>query len=110
MKTNTLVKHKKLTNLGIGCVSKVLSKSLKVNFGLDDCITTTEKQLIEVDVSKCKTISFSELKAKSFTNSISQENNKVIIGNELREYVGIGWVALRVITEEDLKNYKRVIN
>jgi hypothetical protein len=35
--------------------------------------------------------------------------NNCIVGNELKEFVGIGWITIRVATEDDLKQYPRVI-
>ena len=106
METNTLVRHKKLKSLGIGCVSKVLKSSVRVNFGLEDTITTKETQLELVDVSGTKTMTFNELKAKLLNNDLGY----IIIGNELKQSVGIGLIPVRVVTEEDLKLYTRVIN
>jgi hypothetical protein len=104
---NTLVKHKKLKSLGIGCISKELKSSYKVNFGLHD-VKTCKKDIIGViDTSSCNTISFRE-----FQNRILSDNSKLdycILGNELKHYVGIGWVTLRVINEDDLKKHPRVI-
>jgi hypothetical protein len=34
----------------------------------------------------------------------------IIIGNELKQYVGIGWVSQRVITMDDLKRYPRLVD
>lgn len=109
MEINTLVRHKKLRSLGIGCVSKVLSKSLKVNFGTDDCISTKESQLELVNTSECKTISFQDFKTKSICNSFKEDQIRVIVGNEIKEYVGIGWISLGIVTEVDLTKYPRVI-
>lgn len=106
MNVNTLVKHK-TKNLGIGCISKVLSKSVKVNFGTDDCITVKTEMLTLVDVSKSKTIPFDVLRKQSFLNTV--KDSPVIIGNELKHYVGIGWISKGVITESDLLTYKRAI-
>lgn len=108
MKVNTLVTHKKLKSLGIGCVSKTLSKSVKVNFGRDSVKTCNPQMLKELDVSKCKTITFREYK-----NTILNAKTKhsfVIVGNELRHYVGIGWTFQRVITLNDLDKHPRVID
>mgnify|MGYP001194047342 CR=1 FL=1 len=104
---NTLVTHKKLQSLGIGCISKVLSKSVKVNFGLSDTKTCSTNQLNLVDVSNCKTVPFND-----FRNRILQDKsdfNFAIVGNELKEYVGIGWITLRVVQPSDLLKYPRVV-
>jgi hypothetical protein len=104
---NTLVIHKKLKSLGIGCVAKELSKSYKVNFGTEDVLTCKKTAVEPIDVSACKTVSFQE-----FRNRIISEKSKlnyVIVGNELKHYVGIGWLTERVVTEADLKKYPRVI-
>jgi hypothetical protein len=103
---NTLVKHKNKT-LGIGCVSKVLNKSYKVNFGLEDVVSCKEDVLEVIDTSKCKTVTSQEFSRRILSDKSTLNN--CIVGNELKEYVGIGWITLRVITEEDLKKYPRVI-
>jgi hypothetical protein len=104
---NTLVTHKKIQSLGIGCISKVLSKFVKVNFGLSDTKTCSTNQLNLVDVSNCKTVPFND-----FRNRILQEKsdlNIVIVGNEVKEFVGIGWMTLRVVQLSDLLKYPRVV-
>jgi hypothetical protein len=104
---NTLVTHKKLKSLGIGCIAKELSKSYKVNFGTEDVLICKKTAVEPIDVSACKTVSFQE-----FRNRIISEKsnlNYAIVGNELKHYVGIGWLTERVITEGDLKKYPRVI-
>lgn len=104
---NTLVTHKKLKSLGIGCIAKELSKSYKVNFGTEDVLTCSKTAVEIVDTSKCKTVDFNE-----FRNRILKDNStldRAIVGNELKEYVGIGWITLRVVTMDDLTKYPRVI-
>lgn len=104
---NTLVKHKKLKTLGIGCISKELKNSYKVNFGLQDVLTCKKDSLEIVDISKCKTISFQQ-----FKNRILSDNSVfsyAIVGNELKHYVGIGWITVRVVTQDDLTKYPRVV-
>jgi hypothetical protein len=107
MKANDLVTHKKLRSLGIGCVSKVLKSSLKVNFGTDDVMTIKGSMLNPVDTSKCKTITFNEFRSRILLDKSTL--NKAIVGNELLEYVGIGWITERVVTHDDLNKYPRVI-
>lgn len=105
---NSLVKHKKLKSLGIGCISKELKSSYKVNFGTTD-VMTCKKDMVEIiDTSFCKTINFDDFKRMTICNS-PYIPNYVIIGNELKQYVGIGWVFQRVVTEDDLKKYPRVV-
>ena len=104
---NTLVKHKKLKSLGIGCISKELKSSYRINFGVTDVMTCKKDMIKIVDTSNCKTISFLE-----FRNRILSDNSKLdycIVGNELKHYVGIGWLTRRVINENDLKTYPRVV-
>ena len=107
MKTNTLVTHNKFKTLGIGCVSKILPKSVQVNFGTQDVKTCSINSLTAIDTSECKTITFEELKKQTILNTI--KDNYVIIGNELKKYVGIGLITYRVIILEDLKKYPRVV-
>lgn len=103
---NTLVTHKK-KNLGIGCIARELKNSYKVNFGTDDVVTCKKDDVEVIDTSKCKTIGFRDFQRSTFTNNVSEEY--VIVGNELKHYVGIGWITVRAITFDDLKKYKRVI-
>lgn len=107
MKVNTLVRHKKIKSLGIGCIAKIVGKKVVVNWGEVDTNKHNPSELEKVDVSKCKTVSM-----QKFRNRIVEDNgtmNDVIIGNELKQYVGIGWVSRGVITEADLKKYPRVV-
>ncbi len=104
---NTLVTHKKLKSLGIGCISKELSKSYKVNFGTSDVLTCKKDAVIVVDTSKCNTITYHEFKSRIINEKSTLTN--AIVGNELLEYVGIGWITKRVVTLDDLKKYPRVI-
>ena len=108
MDVNSLVQHKKHSLLGIGCVSKKTSDKFKVNFGLDGSMTCSLTSLVEIDTTECKTIELKELNRLSISNS-KDLPPYVIIGNELRHYVGIGWVTQRVVTLNDLKKYPRVI-
>lgn len=105
---NALVRHKKLSSLGIGCVSKVLKNTLKVNFGTEDVIAVKPTMLTPVDTSKCKTIKFDDLKRLSVANS-AKLPPYVIVGNELKHWVGIGWVSHGVVTDEQLGKYPRVV-
>ncbi len=107
MKINTLVKHKKLKTLGIGCVAKVTGKKINVNFGLHDVAICSPSMLELVDTTKCKTVTFNEYRSRILSDKSTI--NKVIVGNELMEYVGIGWITLRAINQEDLEKYPRVV-
>ena len=107
MVPNTLVYHKKLKSLGIGCISKVLLKSVLVNFGLTDVKRCTPNSLDVIDVSASRTVNFIDFKNRILKDD--DELNFAIVGNELKQYIGIGWLTLRVITDEDLKKYPRVI-
>ena len=104
---NTLVLHSKKTELGIGCISKELKNSYKVNFGLQDCLTVKKELINVIDTSHCKTVT-----SREYSHRILQDNGTLsdcIVGNELRHYVGIGWTTTRVITLDDLKKYTRVV-
>lgn len=110
MDINTLVTHKKKTHLGIGCIAKVLKNNkFEVNFGTDGepPLTCTFDLLVEVDTSKCKTVPFKTFKTRILSDK--SELNHAILGNELKHYVGIGWITIGVVTKEDLKLYKRVV-
>lgn len=106
LEINTLVTHKRLKSLGIGCISKVLKSSVKVNFGLMDTVTCKPSMLEIIDTDKCMTIDYN-----TYRNRILSRDGikNCIVGNELREFVGIGWITLRAINKNDLKKYPRVI-
>jgi hypothetical protein len=108
MEELTLVTHKTGKFKGIGCITKVLKASVKVNHGEYDVISCKPKDLEVVDVNNSKTIIFSDLRKMNFTNS-NKLPKYAIIGNSLKEYVGIGWIHTRVVTEADLKVFPRVI-
>ncbi len=110
MDTNTLVTHKKLSSLGIGCVSRIFKKKVRVNFGMDDVIDISPSELLPVDTSNCMTISMAD--ARRISRGIEKQGDPltIIIGNELKQYVGIGWVSQRVITMDDLKRYPRLVD
>jgi len=107
MTTNTLVTHKKNKKLGIGCISKVLSKTYRVNFGLNTTKTVPMDIVEAVDVSNCKTVSFQEFRTRILKDNSSL--NECIVGNEVRHYVGIGWLVAGVVTHSDLLKLPRVI-
>jgi len=103
---NTLVYHTK-KDLGIGCISKEMKDSYKVNFGLVGSVAVKKDLATVIDTSKCKTIT-----ASQYRNRILDDNSTIdyaIVGNELRHYVGIGWITHRVIELSDLEKYPRVV-
>lgn len=106
-KVNSLVTHKNLSSLGIGCIAKELKSQYEVNFGESDVVSVKKRLVNFIDTSGCKTVSFHE-----FRNRILSDKSKldyVIVGNELKQYVGIGWITLRVVTMDDLTKYPRVV-
>ena len=95
---NKLVIHKQ-RELGIGCISKELKDSYKVNFGLDDCKTVKKDMVTFLDTSKCKTVTYQEFKSRILIDKSCL--NDVIVGNELLHYVRIGWTKTRVVNFSD---------
>jgi len=108
LKQNTLVRHIRLTQLGIGCVAKAMRDTYMVNWGLDKSNKCKRKYLVEVDVSKGSTIKFDEFQKLSVTNS-PKIPKRVILGNVVKEYVGIGWIDIKIVEEEDIIKYPRVV-
>jgi hypothetical protein len=108
MTTNTLVTHKSKRDLGIGCVAKVKSKTLQVNFGSNGFLNVKQSDLDLVDVSKCKTISFDRYNKEVLMSKPSL--GYVIVGNEIKEFVGIGWMTIGIVTEEALVKYPRIVD
>mgnify|MGYP006285426141 CR=1 FL=1 len=110
LKVNDLVTHKKMKSLGIGCISKVLKNQYSINFGINDMIKCNKQSVTPVDTSRCATISFAKVQSRILMEDKNTKDlNHVILGNELKEFVGIGWITLRVVTEQDLKKYPRVV-
>lgn len=105
IQVNTLVRHPK--HKGIGCVSKLHGKKVAVNFGLLRSYKVNPAELMEVDVSQSPTVALSMYQSRIMMEKSNL--NDVILGNEVRHYVGIGWITQRVCTEEDLKKIPRVV-
>lgn len=61
--------------------------------------------------SKHKVIKLSELRQKTFCNSKSLQGDfrKVIIGDIIHEWQGIGWVECGEATDQDKENYPTII-
>lgn len=104
MEINTLVTHKHLSSLGIGIISEKLKRSVKVRFGESDFRKLKLEELKPVDVSQCKTITEHDWKS---TDAI--KHKYVITGNVLQRWNGIGWIAERSITHDDLMRFKIVL-
>lgn len=107
MKINTLVIHKHNRFDGIGCVSRAGKTIVRVNHGLEGVMSCKPSALEVINTANFPTIKYS-----AFRNRILQTGgiNYCIVGNELKQFVGIGWVTLKVVTIEDLKKYPRVID
>lgn len=108
MKVAQLVTSTNRQFAGIGCVSKVLKKSVRVNHGTDSVMTCNPQNLSLVNTENCKTLKFSDFKRMSVVNS-KDLPSCVIIGNEVNEYVGIGWISRGVVEPEDLKKYPLIV-
>jgi hypothetical protein len=107
METNTLVTIKNKPDFGICCISKIFAKHYNVNIGTDGCEKIVKEKCLPIDVKNCKTITFNQFRSRILSDNSTL--NDVIVGNELKHYVGIGWVTERVIDYEDLCKYPRVI-
>lgn len=109
MTVNTLVRHKKLKTLGIMCISKVHPKHYTINWGKEDSAKCLKTTVEEIDVSKCKTMTYADFRRKGISNSYKENECTLIIGNVVKHYVGIGWVDQHVVTEQDLLTIPRVV-
>lgn len=107
---NTLVRHKKLKTLGIGCIAKVHPKHYTVNWGQEDTSKHLKSVVEVVDVSKCRTVPFQKFRNRIMMADPTTKNlDDVILGNVVKHFVGIGWVNQRVVTEKDLLSIPRVV-
>jgi hypothetical protein len=74
-----------------------------VNFGLDGVMTCRKDSLEVLDTSKCATVPFEAYRTRILKDK--SEFNYCIIGNEVRHFVGIGWIIEKVVDENDLTKY-----
>jgi hypothetical protein len=98
----------------IGVITRVLKQKIEVKFSSTRIYKFNPEQIEIVDVSACETIPFLEMKKSSVTGKAPEINgvvhNKVILGNEVSEFVGIGWVLYTYVTKESLSIYARVVD
>jgi hypothetical protein len=94
----------------IGVITRILETRVEVRFTEEDFYKFKFEQIVPVDISESFTVSFSELRRRSITNNFDNFATKVILGNEVKEYVGIGWVLQNYVTEKDLALYPRVVD
>lgn len=102
---NDLVVHVR-RDLGIGCVARVRGGRAVVNFGLRGSISCKPELLRLVPTDGCATCT-----AREYSDRVLRDAgpDRVIVGNELRQFVGIGWITERVVTEADLLAYPRLV-
>ena len=95
MQLGSLIKHEQY---GIGQVLKVLTKAVKAKFGLNNeyIVTIQPKDLVELDTNGVKRMTYFE--ATKYTDDI-------IVGNLIKNYVGIGWITIRIVNENDLLKF-----
>ena|ERR1035437_9874082 len=103
MEIKALVTHKHLKSLGIGIVSEKMKKSFRVKFGQNDVRKFHSEFIRFIDTSKSKFVSMDEIKQKAV------KNDNAIFENCLKQYSGSEWMFIRIITEEDLEKYPRVL-
>jgi hypothetical protein len=106
MKVNTLVRKSGMNRIGVIC--RVLKRSVEVRWDQEHFEKVKPESLERVNVAGCRTISFTDFKRQTMLNTVKE--NRVILGNELKEYVGIGWLTNRLINEEDLLSFPRVVD
>ena len=107
MQAGQLVTLIKEPELGIGCVSKLLKVSYRVNFGTAEVRTCKPTELRKVNTADVSKISFSEFRSRILKDKSTL--NKCIVGNEVMEYVRIGWISRGVVTLKDLKEIPMVV-
>ncbi len=94
----------------IGVISRILKTRIEVRFSSECFMKFRPEQIHIVPTDHCETIPFSEFKRKSITNSFSGEA-RVIVSNEIKHYVGIGWVIEKFVeNESDLLKYPRLVD
>lgn len=104
--SGVLVTHREFTKMGIGVVGKHLKVNVRVVWSGGRILNVSPEDLTTVDVSRCETMTHQEYIDRFLK---SDGTRYAILGNQLMEYVGIGWMRSRYITAEDLQNYPRVI-
>ena len=106
MKVNQLVN---VTGYNIGVISRVLKKSVEVRFDENTYIKVKPERIRYVDDSATTTIPWSEFIRKSLTHEWDSYKGKIILGNEVKEWVGFGWVTRRIVNDTDLIYWPRVV-
>ena len=91
----------------ICAIAKETKTHYFVNIGTSLQKKVAKSKVIFIDTSNCQEMKYSELKRLMLGNKLEE---KVIIGNELKKFVGIGLITERVIKEADLKTYKRIVD
>lgn len=105
MKTNTLVKKPGREEIGVVC--RILKKTVEVRWNEMLFEKIRPEKLCICECQGREFIGFTDFKRQTFTNTV--EKTRVILGNELKEWTGIGWVKLRLISEKDLSSYPRIV-
>ena len=115
MKTNQLVKvlilpakTDYIMNGKIGVITRVLKTRVEVRFKDDTFIKFRPEQIETIATHHCETVAFSRYQARILNQD--QELDRVILGNELKKFVGVGWVTEDYVTERLLGMYPRVVD
>jgi len=105
---STLVRDKKSEYSGIGCVYKKLKNHSYTKWGENSQAKMPDGRLEIVDTSMCGKIEFEKFRGMLAINS-KDLPPRVIIGNEVVEYVGIGSITIKVVEESDLSKYPMIV-
>lgn len=117
MKINQLVKVKVLIrpaktdylmNGKIGVITRVSKARVEVRFKDDTFIQFRPEQIEIVDTHHCETVPYSRYRKRIIDEKDTLD--RVILGNELKAFVGIGWVTEDWVTERLLGMYPRVVD
>lgn len=103
---NQLVRHSVLTLNGIGVVVKVLKRSILVKWKGGDYSNAQGHMLRAVELPPgVRKIPYPVFKKWTETGVVPDDCATVILGNEVRQWVGIGWVDIGLVQEDDLGKY-----
>jgi hypothetical protein len=106
MKINDLVKSQGSNRIGV--ISRVLKRTVEVRWSENHFEKLKPENLELLPLQWKEALSFTQFARETMTGSV--KSCRVILGNELMSYTRVGWIFEKLIEEEDLLRYPRVVN
>lgn len=100
---NQLVRHAVLTLNGIGVVIRPVKRGIKVKWA-DGIVSDVPSHFLRVvDIPKdAKTVRLQDVQAWTAAGKVPEGFDILVFGNEVKMWVGTGWVTIEAAEEKDL--------